>query len=233
MHNNVVALEQVLQRLESENCDYIVCCGDIIGIGSYPEQTVQRMMKIPNLITVRGNHDGYLLDGIPDTFPNDELMEPSEAEYHKWEHGQLSESSVEFLSKLPFEKDISCYNKKITILHYCMNCENKYINYSPNPTDDDLMRMFSNYDSDIILFGHDHGRTIRNINGKWYINVGSLGCPAMDKNIARAGILQIDENHISVDAIDLEYDAQTVVDEIDRINFPSAVEIKMYFFGIR
>lgn len=233
VHNNVVALEQVLQRLESENCDYIVCCGDIIGIGPYPEQTVQRMMKIPNLITVRGNHDGYLLDGIPDTFPNDELMEPSETEYHKWEHGQLSESSVEFLSKLPFEKDISCYNKKITILHYCMNGENKYINYSPNPTDDDLMRMFANYDSDIILFGHDHGRTIRNINGKWYINVGSLGCPAMDKNIARAGILQIDENHISVDAIDLEYDAQTVVDEIDRINFPSAVEIKMYFFGIR
>lgn len=233
VHNNVVALKKVLQKIENENCDCIVCCGDIIGIGPYPEQTVQRMIKIPNLVAVRGNHEGYLLDGIPDKFPNDELMEPSEAEYHKWEHSRLSKSSVEFLSKLPFEKHIKYLNKKIIILHYCMNGENKYINYSPNPTDDDLRKMFADYDSDIIIFGHNHCRTMKNIDGKWYINVGPLGCPATDKNIARAGILQIDENNISVKAIDIEYDAQTVIDEIDRIKFPSADEIKRFFFGIR
>jgi len=64
IHNNAAALEKVLAFLSKENCDRIICCGDIIGIGPYPEKTVQIMMKIPNLVAVRGNHEGYLLGGL-------------------------------------------------------------------------------------------------------------------------------------------------------------------------
>ena len=40
------------------NCDRIICCGDIIGIGPNPEETVREMIRIPGLIAVRGNHEG-------------------------------------------------------------------------------------------------------------------------------------------------------------------------------
>ena len=38
IHNNAVALEKVLDYLNNECCDRIICCGDIIGIGPYPEK---------------------------------------------------------------------------------------------------------------------------------------------------------------------------------------------------
>lgn len=55
IHNNLIALECVLNEIE-RTCDRIICCGDIIGIGPFPDETVQRMMKIKNLIAVSGNH---------------------------------------------------------------------------------------------------------------------------------------------------------------------------------
>lgn len=96
IHNNVVALNAVLKEFDKENCEKIVCAGDIIGIGPYPEETVQRMMSIPNLIAVRGNHEKYLLEGLPSQYPNDEGMEYEEMEYHKWERGCLSNSQFYF-----------------------------------------------------------------------------------------------------------------------------------------
>lgn len=236
IHNNAVALEKVLDYLNSECCDRIICCGDIIGIGPYPEKTVQMMMKIPNLVAVRGNHEGYLLGGLPETYTEDlksELMDRSEFEYHKWEHSTLSEQSVDFLSRLPYQKEFSFGDIKIAVMHYCMNDKNKYINYTPNSNEEDLENMFARYDADIILYGHDHSRTIKEAGGKWYINVGSLGCPTAERNVARAGILEIDGSDVSVRSVDIEYDASKVIDEINRINFPSAKEIKMFFYGVR
>lgn len=37
---NLTALHAVLRQLEQMNCDRIICCGDIIGIGPNPEETV-------------------------------------------------------------------------------------------------------------------------------------------------------------------------------------------------
>lgn len=236
IHNNAAALEKVLERLKSENCEKIICCGDIIGIGPYPEKTVQMMMKIPNLIAVRGNHEGYLLGGLPEEYTDElktELMDRSEFEYHKWEHSLLSESSVDFLSKLQYKQEFTAGNKKIAVMHYCMDDKNRYISYTPKPGEDGLKKMFANYDADIILYAHDHSRMIKEVIGKWYINVGSLGCPAAEKNIARAGILEINGSYVSVKTADIEYDVSKVIDEINRIDFPAAKEIKMFFYGVK
>lgn len=33
VHNNVVALNAVLEKFHTEGCEQVICCGDIIGIG--------------------------------------------------------------------------------------------------------------------------------------------------------------------------------------------------------
>ena len=101
VHNNAVALDAVLRTLEDEGCEVLACAGDIIGIGPWPEETVQRLMRIPNLIAVRGNHERYLLEGMPATYPNDEGMDEAEMAYHRWEHSRLSAASIAFLRALP------------------------------------------------------------------------------------------------------------------------------------
>ena len=49
VHNNVIALNSMLAVFEEEGCDEIICCGDIIGIGPFPEETVQRIKSLPNI----------------------------------------------------------------------------------------------------------------------------------------------------------------------------------------
>lgn len=232
VHNNLPALNAVLEVFQSVGVQQILCCGDIIGIGPYPEETIRRLVSLDNLTAVRGNHDRYLSDGMPDAFPNDEHMDREEMLHHRWEHARLSPESAAFLNSLPLQAELFAEGRRICILHYCMDGEGRYVNYTPHPTGEELSRMFSDVDAEIILYGHDHGRTILEHAGRWYINVGSLGCPARQKNIARAGILTLSEDRIAIEPVDIPYDAAAVVREIDRLNYPSAGEIKKYFYGI-
>lgn len=231
IHNNLTALRAVVEKLNQIECDEIICCGDIIGIGPYPEETVQYMLQIPNLISVRGNHEKYLLEGMPSEYPNKENMSFEEMRHHKWEHRLLSAESIAFLESLPYKIDIAYEGFNISIMHYCMDSDGHYINYKSNSSEDDLKKMFADVKSDIILYGHNHCRNICK-GDKLYINVGSLGCPAQDKNLARAGILKIEKGDVEIQPIDIEYDVNDVINLIDEINYPDADNIKKYFYGI-
>lgn len=233
IHNNVIALGAVLQEFDKHNCVKIVCAGDIIGIGPYPEETVQKMMTIPNLVAVRGNHEKYLLEGMPCHCPNEEGMDYDEMEYHKWEHERLSLSSIEFLRGLPYRADFDAAGKSVSVMHYCMDQNRRCISYTPNPREADLLALFPDESKNITIYGHDHTRAIHRIQDRWFINSGSLGCPAKDINVARAAILEIEsDSSISVYDLKVKYDAAKVVEDIDRIRYPAYRKIKRIFFGI-
>lgn len=233
IHNNVIALDAVLKEFETQGCEKIVCAGDIIGIGPYPEETVQKIMSVSNLTAVRGNHEKYLLEGMPSEFPNDENMSRGEMEHHKWEHQCLSRSSIDFLKSLPYRADFCEFGKKFSVMHYCMNQKNQYVNYTPNPGGSKLAEMFPEAHQDVVIYGHDHAGTICRYSSKWFINSGSLGCPANAGNIARAAVLEITEKGcISVMGIKAEYDAAEVIAEIDSKKYPEYENIKKFFFGL-
>lgn len=232
IHNNLAALNAVLERFDQLGCGTIICCGDIIGIGPWPEETVRRMMQIPHLLAVRGNHEKYLLEGMPETFPNEERMEPEERRHHQWEHGLLSEASAAFLKTLPWRVDTVIEGVRISILHYCMDRDGHYIRYTPNPSKQDLQTMFDGVDSDVIFYGHDHRRSIC-MGDRVYINAGSLGCPAQERNIARAAIAVIKNGRVDVQPIDVPYEVQPVVQALDERQVPDAANIKKYFYGIQ
>lgn len=231
IHNNLTALREVVERLNQMKCDKLICCGDIIGIGPYPEETVQYMMQLPNLIAVRGNHEKYLLEGMPHAYPNEENMSPQERKHHQWEHHLLSAESIAFLESLPYQIDITCEDFRVSIMHYCMDRDGHYVNYKANPSEHDLKKMFAAVGSDIILYGHDHCRTICK-GDKLYINFGSLGCPSQDKNLARFGIVNIEKGNVEIQSMDVEYDADAVIRSIDEMDYPDADNIKKYFYGI-
>ena len=223
VHNNLPALESVLAAFEQRGCDRFVCCGDLIGIGPYPEDTVQKLMTIPNLIAVAGNHDRYLTEGMPSAFPNAEGMDREEMLHHRWEHGLLSLESAEFLKSLPLSAELTIENRRICIAHYPMDHSEHYLPIQPEQI---------RASGDIFLHGHDHNRSISCQDGQWVINPGSLGCPGRERNIARAAVLTISESEVTIEPIDVSYDAASVVKEIDRLNYPSANDIKKFFYGI-
>lgn len=188
-------------------------------------------MQIPNLVAVRGNHEKYLCEGMPNRYPNEEQMGIEEMKHHEWEHSLLSMESIDFLKKLPYRIDDVYEGYNLSIIHYCMDDEGHYVNYTINSYEENLKKMFMDVRSDIILYGHYYRRNICK-GDKLYINVGSLGCPAQDKNLARAGIVKIEKGNVEVELIDVKYDVNSVIKVIDEINYLDVDNIKKYFYGI-
>ena len=197
IHSNISALKMVLNKFKKIEVDKIICCGDIIGIGPNPEETVQELMKIKDkLIAVRGNHEQYLLNGLPKNIhDNKKAMSLEEINNHKWTHSKLSENSINFISQLKISNIIEIEGKKIYIVHYPSDENGIYKQHIKKPTIKENEEMFSRIDADIFIYGHTHTISINNENNKWYINSGSLGCP-LKSNIANAGILEINKNEI-------------------------------------
>lgn len=230
IHNNLPALNAVLACMG--DCDAILCCGDVIGIGPHPDEVVQRLMQLPHLTAVRGNHDRYLLEGMPSSVPNDEGMGEGEMGMHRWEHARLSDSSAAFLRTLPLRADLELGGLRISIMHYCMDEADRYVSFTPAPSPDDLLRMFAGEAANVILYGHDHAPCVQRVGGRLFVNAGSLGCPARDINIARAGILAIDSGKADFTPLRVEYDAAQVVADIDRHAYPDYQPVKQFFYGV-
>ena len=232
IHSNIKALNAVLDEFDKIKVDKIICCGDIIGIGPNPEETVQALInRKDKIISVRGNHEQYLINGLPEeVHDNKRKMSDSEIKNHKWNQNQLSNISKEFISNLKVLNILKVDNKKIDIVHYPIDKNYKYKKFIKFPSIKENEEIFKDIDADIFLYGHTHTTCINNKNDKWYINCGSLGCP-MKSNIANAGILTIDEDKINYKQLNVKYDVSNVINEIEKIKFPFYKEVLKIFYG--
>jgi predicted phosphodiesterase len=82
------------------------------------------------------------------------------------------------------------------------------------------------------LNGHNHATSINHESNKWYINTGSLGCPSDGINIARAGVIIVNEEIIAYEELNVHYDVKKVIEDIENIKYPDFKNILKYFYGI-
>ena len=228
IHSDVVALETMLKVFERDGCDRIVCLGDIISIGPFPQQTVERVRAIPDVIAVSGNHDRCLAERKPAS-PN---MGKDEILHHRWMYEVMTKDAVDYLGSLPYRVDMTVENVRITALHFAMDEKQEYLDFS-EATVAERSRLFGNIDADVILYGHEHQRSILRDGKKLYVNFGPLGCPGRSKNIARGGILFVEDGRAEAIPLELKYPAELSVQEIDRLKYPWGDDVKLCFYGIR
>lgn len=232
IHSNIYALDAVLNEFDKVIIDKIICCGDIIGIGPHPEDVVQKLIQRKDmLIAVQGNHEKYLLNGLPENVHDDKRsMEPEEKKNHKWIHKNLSENSIKFINNLQISNTIQIENKKIYIIHYPLTKSGAYKKHIKEPTIKQNEKMFEGIDSNIFIYGHTHTISINHENNKWYINPGSLGCP-VKSDIANAGILNINEEIVTYNQLHIEYDVSKTIQDIETLKFPFYKQILRIFYG--
>src|SRR6266566_4464601 len=56
IHSNQEALESCIQRAKQAGYDAVLCCGDIVGYGPSPVETIDVLRSL-NPVCIRGNHD--------------------------------------------------------------------------------------------------------------------------------------------------------------------------------
>jgi diadenosine tetraphosphatase ApaH/serine/threonine PP2A family protein phosphatase len=94
IHANITALDAVLE--DADPHDAVWCLGDLVGYGPDPNECVERVRSIPDMLCLIGNHDQAALGMIPLSRFNREAGAVA-----AWTKQVLSEENQSFLRSLP------------------------------------------------------------------------------------------------------------------------------------
>ena len=234
IHGDILALNIALNEIEKENVDKIICLGDTVGIGPYPNECVKRIMSLGDkLIAVRGNHEDRCIFGCPEFIHDDKKkLTEIELEREAWGRNQLDDESMSFITALPQSTIIEDNGYKIAVMHYPADENNLYKKFMFCFTRDECKEFFKEYNADICLFGHTHISFVSRPDGKWVINPGTLGLPGY-KNYGTYGILEVNSDKIKYQEHDFKYDYNEVIRSMREINYPDVESMIRIFFGNR
>lgn len=164
LHANLHALDAVLADIDGANVDQTHCLGDIADLGPDPEAVVDRLRQrgIPCII---GNHDAF-----PEQPIAPEVL-------HVWSREQLPAGHLDWLRSLPFERTIDLGGgRTLKLFHGSPGSFDEGFTSEATPEQIEAW-MDAAGRPDVVAVGHTHVQSIREQDGRYYINVGSAGMP--------------------------------------------------------
>jgi len=159
VHGDVHALQDALAHIAKLGCEKIVCAGDLVDFGRFPEKTVAllRQRKIP---CVQGNHDRWAIGNGSAAFP-DPIEDASGWDASGW---SLSSSTMTFLEALPATIRVTIGGVRILLCHARPGSDMEGI-YEDAPSSTVIEGWFESCNVDVILVGHTHAPLVRRIKG--------------------------------------------------------------------
>lgn len=177
VHGNHLALEVVLADIRAQGINNIVNLGDCFSGPLTAGETADILLAL-DAVTVRGNHDRYLIEQLP------EKMHISDSAAH----AELSGHHLEWLHTLPFS---TVYMDEVYLCHATPKDDNVYWLEAVAPEGhiylkpiEEIEALAAGIDLPLILCGHSHiPRAVRLRDGRLIVNPGSVGCPGYDDDL--------------------------------------------------
>lgn len=214
IHGNIEALKAVLRDIYEKGIpsEDIYCLGDLVGYGPRPNEVIE-CIKDQEIQCILGNYDeavGFFLPTCGCSIES-ELDRIRTRNSLGWTTEHTSDKNKQFLREL--EEQIALEVRGITILltHGSPFSINDYVYEDDIEKQQDIV---SESVDDIIVFGHTHFPYYREVEGKLFINAGSVGRPKDGDNRACYCILEADQD-ISANFFRVSYDVEAVAKEIE------------------
>lgn len=171
IHGNIIALNNLLCTLNNNSIEGIIFCGDLMGYYYHANDVLTQFRKMPNILSIKGNHDVNYLDAIE----NDGVREDFMMKYGHAYALPLDEQNKIYLSKFPDSLSVTIEGKHVGIFHGTPDNPLNGRLYPDTPITKEQKEMFDKYD--IVFLGHTHYRMKRISKHTLIINPGSLGQP--------------------------------------------------------
>lgn len=97
VHGNLEALEAVLANAAGRDIGGFICLGDVIGYGANPNECVDLVRSLDNVVCLKGNHDAAVLDPAERVFFHEVALDGIQ-----FSARHLTPENTEFLRNLPF-----------------------------------------------------------------------------------------------------------------------------------
>jgi len=204
IHANLEALQTALKELEE--AEGFICLGDIVGYGPNPNECVDIVRSLPNLVCLVGNHDLAAVGKYDADWFNLYARQAIE-----WTARQLSPENITFLRSL----EPIAQHPPFTLAHGALPDPMEYV-FSPI----EARMTFAHITTPACLIGHSHiaeyyrqregvqmvdrfslfsgGEVRLNEGFRHLINIGSVGQPRDGNPQASYGVWEEKSNTVSI-----------------------------------
>jgi putative phosphoesterase len=155
VHADLHALRDALVQIDRLGIEQIVCCGDLLDYGLFPEETLT-LLRERGVQSIRGNHDRWALnDGV---------------DMSGWD---LSPESIAYLASAPTYWRRLIDGVRVVLAHARPESDMKGI--AEDTSDRELEAILSEAAADVLIVGHTHVPFVRRLAGnKLVVNPGAL-----------------------------------------------------------
>ncbi len=225
IHANLPALESVLKAIQIEGYDTLFQTGDLIAIGPYPSECLDLLLSTPRVENIKGNHEIYFVDGIPDTLPA--YLNANQL----WTHARLTANHKSIVAGWPLSITHEFEGVRVAFMHSGLGKSGHDIQGIPqNARASDLEELFGPNDARLIFYGHRHEDL--DVQGRArYVNSGSLGCN--NQALARFCVAWFAQGRYQIEHRAIAYDDRSLSRAFEERQVPDRHFICKTFFGGR
>jgi diadenosine tetraphosphatase ApaH/serine/threonine PP2A family protein phosphatase len=222
IHANFPALLAVLEETERRDIHDVVCLGDIVGYGPWPNECVDLISKSCTVV-VQGNHDSGVTGGTPEADFNARALLAL-----RWTRRELSPANHAYLADLPLRAS----RNDMTFVHASPHDPGawRYLCGSAYAAAD-----FAALDTRVCFVGHTHVPQIiaeggsaeqPEKTGRYIINVGSVGQPRDGSPHAAFGVF--DEESGEFELVRVPYPVEKTAEAILAAGLPPAFANRLF-----
>lgn len=219
IHGNIEALRTAYHEAQIIKVDKIYHLGDVGGYAPFVNEVVDFLIE-HDIEGVQGNYD--------EAVANDrehcgcKYEDPLQAEMSQlsfeWTKEHASMKSKEYMKKLPSEISLTCSGRKVKLFHATPNKNNLYW-YEERP-EKFFKEMAEKTDADVLIYGHTHKPYRKDINGKVFINAGSVGKPKDGDPRACIAVVEVTSGSVTTNFVRVKYDVEKTAAAIIESGLP-------------
>ncbi|UCG95340.1 MAG: metallophosphoesterase family protein [archaeon] len=221
VNSNLPALQAVFNHLSQNigSVNYVLCCGDVVGIGPYPNGVCSLLRGIKNFVGVKGDFDQAVIDG------NMRGIDQLVGETVDWTRKVLNKENMDFLANLDGYRTLKLGRFNVLLLH---GSPDDYLNgeISKMETLENINKYFEDTGADMIVCGQGHTPFVKDFNNKFIINPGSVGQPKDD--ITKSSYVYVDTDTMEISFQRVRYNLNAVLDKMKEEKFSETIINNFY-----
>jgi predicted phosphodiesterase len=233
IHGNLPALQAVLAEIDGQHVHRIVCLGDIVGYGAWPNECCD-LLRERKVLSVMGNHDlAAIENGAENCFT------PQARKCILWTRDRLSEPNRRWLKSFPGTRKV----ESVTLCHGSLTERDEYV-YSWQGA----LPTFQLLTTHVGFLGHTHyacwfyhevdpprgdgtmcpggGAVKVSLDGAFLVNPGAVGQPRDGNPLASYAIF--DDQLEEIDLRRVKYDIEAAAQAIIDAGLPSSMAVRLF-----
>jgi putative phosphoesterase len=226
IHGNIEALKVAYNAAKASKVEKIYHLGDLGGYAPFVNEVVDFIIE-HKIEGVQGNYDFNVARDSEHC--GCKYEDPAQAEMadksFEWTKRHSTQKAKDYMKSLPESISLTAEGKKIVLFHATPHKNNLYW-YEERP-DKFFLEMAEKTDADVMVYGHTHKPYRKDIEGKVFINAGSVGKPKDGDPRACLTLLEVSDRDIRHEFLRVPYDVEKVVSAIVASGLPPVFADKL------